>query len=94
MKIAVIGANGQLGSDLVAAFSENGDAVCGLTHSNIEISGLASVSYALTGHSASRDREHGSDASCAASANPRKRLHALHKYVGNRIKSPSPQICN
>jgi dTDP-4-dehydrorhamnose reductase len=47
MKIAVIGANGQLGSDLVAAFSGNGDAVCGLTHSAIEISDLHSVSHAL-----------------------------------------------
>ena len=47
MKIAVIGANGQLGNDLVAAFSENGDAVCSLTHSNIEISDLPSVSHAL-----------------------------------------------
>jgi dTDP-4-dehydrorhamnose reductase len=47
MKIAVIGANGQLGSDLVAAFSANGDAVCSLTHSDIEISDLASVSHAL-----------------------------------------------
>jgi dTDP-4-dehydrorhamnose reductase len=47
MKIAVIGANGQLGSDLVAAFSENGDAVSGLTHSDIEISELPSVSLSL-----------------------------------------------
>jgi dTDP-4-dehydrorhamnose reductase len=47
MKIAVIGANGQLGSDLVAAFSEKGDAVCGLAHSDIEISDLHSVSHAL-----------------------------------------------
>ena len=47
MKIAVIGANGQLGSDLVVAFSENGDAVCGLTHADIEISDLPSVSNAL-----------------------------------------------
>jgi len=49
MKIAVIGSNGQLGSDLVAAFSENGDAVCGLTHSDIEISDSHSVSQALEG---------------------------------------------
>jgi dTDP-4-dehydrorhamnose reductase len=47
MKVAVIGANGQLGSDLVAAFSDNGDAVCGLTHAEIEISDLDSVSHAL-----------------------------------------------
>ena len=47
MKIAVIGANGQLGSDLVAAFSEHGDAVSGLTHADIEISDLPSVTHAL-----------------------------------------------
>ena len=47
MKIAVIGADGQLGSDLVAAFSGNGDTVCGLTHAGIEISDLDSVSHAL-----------------------------------------------
>jgi len=47
MKIAVIGANGQLGSDLVAAFSGNGDAVRGLTHSEVEVSDLQSVSQAL-----------------------------------------------
>jgi dTDP-4-dehydrorhamnose reductase len=49
MKVAVIGANGQLGSDLVAAFSANGDAVCELAHSGIEISDLHSVSQALEG---------------------------------------------
>src|SRR5208283_3579202 len=47
MKVAVIGANGQLGSDLVAAFSANGDVVTALTHSDIEISELPSVSHAL-----------------------------------------------
>jgi len=47
MKIAVIGANGQLGSDLVAAFYENGNVACALTHSDIEISDLHSVSHAL-----------------------------------------------
>jgi dTDP-4-dehydrorhamnose reductase len=47
MKIAVIGANGQLGSDLVAAFSGNGDAVNALTHPDIEISDLPSVSRVL-----------------------------------------------
>jgi dTDP-4-dehydrorhamnose reductase len=50
MKIAVIGANGQLGSDLVAAFSENSDAVWGLTHSDVELSDLHSVSHALEGN--------------------------------------------
>jgi dTDP-4-dehydrorhamnose reductase len=47
MKVAVIGSNGQLGSDLVAAFSENGDTVSGLTHADMEIADLASVSRAL-----------------------------------------------
>src|ERR1700678_1523048 len=47
MKVAVIGANGQLGSDLAIAFSENGDSVCGLTHSDLEISDLHCVSQAL-----------------------------------------------
>jgi dTDP-4-dehydrorhamnose reductase len=47
MKIAVIGANGQLGSDLIAAFSDSGDSVCGLTHSDIEIADLNSVSRVL-----------------------------------------------
>ena len=49
MKIAVIGANGQLGSDLVAAFSEAGDSVIGLTHAEIDIADLQSVTRALEG---------------------------------------------
>jgi dTDP-4-dehydrorhamnose reductase len=47
MKIAVIGANGQLGSNLVAAFSDNGDVVRALTHSDIEIADLHSISRVL-----------------------------------------------
>ena len=47
MKVAVIGADGQLGCDLVAAFSENGCAVSALTHKDIEVSDLASVTRAL-----------------------------------------------
>ncbi len=47
MKIAVIGANGQLGSDLIAAFSGNGDEVLGFTHADIELADLASVKSAL-----------------------------------------------
>jgi dTDP-4-dehydrorhamnose reductase len=43
MKIAVIGADGQLGSDLVAAFTAHGDAVRALTHSQIEIADPDSV---------------------------------------------------
>jgi len=47
MKIAVIGANGQLGSDLVAAFSDNDDDVRALTHSDIEITNPHSVTRVL-----------------------------------------------
>ncbi|MGZ4974493.1 MAG: dTDP-4-dehydrorhamnose reductase [Limisphaerales bacterium] len=43
MKVAVIGANGQLGSDLVEAFAANTDSVCALTHREIEIGNLESV---------------------------------------------------
>jgi len=49
MKIAVIGANGQLGNDLVVAFSDNGDAVCGLSHAEIDIADAQSVTRALEG---------------------------------------------
>ena len=47
MKVAVIGSNGQLGSDVVRAFQENGDEVRGLTHADVELSSLDSVSAAL-----------------------------------------------
>jgi len=47
MKIAVVGADGQLGSDLVAAFTAHGDIVCALTHSHIEIADLNFVSRVL-----------------------------------------------
>lgn len=47
MKIAVIGANGQLGMDVVSAFSSNGEEVSGLTHSDIELSNIDSVSTRL-----------------------------------------------
>lgn len=43
MKIAVIGANGQLGHDLVRTFAEQGDKVLGLTHQHVELSSLESV---------------------------------------------------
>ncbi len=36
MKIAVVGANGQLGSDAAAAFAKNGDEVVPLTHSDVD----------------------------------------------------------
>jgi dTDP-4-dehydrorhamnose reductase len=48
MKVAVIGANGQLGSDVCAAFRENGDDVVALTHSDLELTSSASVDAALT----------------------------------------------
>jgi dTDP-4-dehydrorhamnose reductase len=47
MKIAVVGANGQLGSDVVAAFAKNGDEVVPLTHADVELSNLDSVSVRL-----------------------------------------------
>jgi dTDP-4-dehydrorhamnose reductase len=43
MRVTVIGANGQLGSDVVRLFSESGDEVCGLTHADIEVGDLNSV---------------------------------------------------
>lgn len=47
MKVAVIGANGQLGSDVVQAFVDTGDEVCALAHSDIEITKFDSVSRVL-----------------------------------------------
>ncbi len=49
MKIAVVGANGQLGTDLVSAFAAHGDFVHGLTHAEIEISNPDSVSAVIEG---------------------------------------------
>jgi dTDP-4-dehydrorhamnose reductase len=43
MKVAVIGANGQLGQDVVRAFANQGDEVHALTHDDIELSSLESV---------------------------------------------------
>jgi dTDP-4-dehydrorhamnose reductase len=47
MKIAVIGANGQLGHDVVRAFADRGDDVQPLTHEEIELSSLESVGASL-----------------------------------------------
>src|SRR5437660_8315576 len=47
MKIAVIGANGQLGTDVARAFTNNGDEVFALTHEVIEVANLESVSGKL-----------------------------------------------
>jgi len=48
MKITVIGANGQLGTDVSRAFLENGDEVSSLTHSDVELSSIDSVFDRLT----------------------------------------------
>ena len=47
MKVAVIGANGQLGHDVVRAFAGAGDEVRSLTHADIELSSLESVAACL-----------------------------------------------
>jgi len=47
MKVVVLGSNGQLGSDVVRAFAENGDDVFPLTHSDIEIANGESVASKL-----------------------------------------------
>jgi dTDP-4-dehydrorhamnose reductase len=47
MKIAVIGANGQLGTDVAKAMEANGYTTSRLTHSDIEISDEASVAATL-----------------------------------------------
>ena len=49
MNVAVIGANGQLGSDVVAAFQGNGDSVVPLTHAEIELSNHESAAKCLGG---------------------------------------------
>jgi dTDP-4-dehydrorhamnose reductase len=47
MNVAVIGANGQLGCDVVDAFIKNHDTVASLTHSEIEVSRFDSVKACL-----------------------------------------------
>ena len=47
MRVAVIGSNGQLGSDLVRAFQGHGDEVQGITHADMELADLDSVSALL-----------------------------------------------
>jgi dTDP-4-dehydrorhamnose reductase len=47
MNVAVIGANGQLGSDVVNAFAQNKDNVSSLTHSDIEISKFDAIKACL-----------------------------------------------
>jgi dTDP-4-dehydrorhamnose reductase len=48
MKVAVLGANGQLGSDVSAAFAQNGDEVVALTHADVELTSAPSVDEALS----------------------------------------------
>jgi len=48
MKVAVLGANGQLGSDVCAAFRKNGDEVVALTHSDLELTSAPTVEAALS----------------------------------------------
>lgn len=47
MKILVIGADGQLGTDVTKAFAENGDTVVPATHSDVELSDRESVEKRL-----------------------------------------------
>lgn len=47
MKVAVLGGNGQLGTDVVHTFAENGDEVFALTHADLEIANRGSVSNKL-----------------------------------------------
>jgi len=50
MKVAVLGANGQLGSDVCAAFRHAGDTVLELTHAEVELRSSDSVEAALSTH--------------------------------------------
>ena len=48
MRVGVIGANGQLGSDVVLAFLENGDDVIELNHDKIELEQFENVERILS----------------------------------------------
>jgi dTDP-4-dehydrorhamnose reductase len=47
MKVAILGANGQLGADVAAAFLAEGDEVAALTHGDVEVSSLDLVRKSL-----------------------------------------------
>jgi dTDP-4-dehydrorhamnose reductase len=47
MKVAVLGANGQLGHDVASAFAAEGSTVAALTHEQVEVASLESVQAAL-----------------------------------------------
>lgn len=49
MNVAVLGANGQLGRDVAAAFSAQGNAVTNLTHEQVEAANPDSIQTALEG---------------------------------------------
>ena len=49
MKIAVIGASGQLGCDVVSAFGDNGDEVIPISHADVELCDFDSVSNCFRG---------------------------------------------
>ncbi len=49
MNVTVLGANGQLGRDVAAAFSAQGNAVTSLTHEQVEVATMESVRRALEG---------------------------------------------
>ena len=48
MKVGVIGANGQLGSDVVLAFLENGDDVIELNHDKVELERFETIDNVLS----------------------------------------------
>jgi dTDP-4-dehydrorhamnose reductase len=48
VKVAVLGSNGQLGSDMCAAFLRNGDQVLGFTHSDLEVTSASAVDAVLS----------------------------------------------
>ena len=47
MRVVVIGADGQLGTDVVRAFANHGDIVSPLTHADVELASMDSVSSRL-----------------------------------------------
>src|SRR5260370_39248010 len=49
MKVAVIGANGQLGSDVLTEYLNRGDEVAALTHEDTDISSADSLRKVLSG---------------------------------------------
>ena len=49
MRVAVIGANGQLGADVVGELQGAGEEIVGLTHAQVDIASLESIRNALAG---------------------------------------------